>query len=86
LKREDFHTPTWKRLSKHVADRIDELRQLNDSMSLSVEKTAAIRGGISELLKILALADEASASPEVSPDELSALTMPPASNGQKSEM
>jgi hypothetical protein len=70
LKREDFHTQTWRRLSQHVEERIDELRQLNDSMSLSVEKTSAIRGGISELLKILALADEASASPAVSPSEL----------------
>jgi hypothetical protein len=70
LKREDFHTQTWRRLSQLVEDRIDELRQLNDSMSLTVEKTSALRGGISELQKILALADEVSASPVVSPREL----------------
>jgi len=70
LKNEDFRTQTWKRLSTLVDERIDELRKLNDSLSLSPDKTAAIRGGIAELKKILALADEASASPAVSPDEL----------------
>jgi hypothetical protein len=70
LKNEDFRTQTWKRLSQVVDERIDELRKLNDAVSLSPEKTAAIRGGIAELKKILALADEASASPAVSPDEL----------------
>jgi hypothetical protein len=70
MKREDFHTQTWKRLSTLVDERIDELRKLNDAQSLGPEKTAAIRGGIAELKKILALADEASASPAVGPDEL----------------
>jgi hypothetical protein len=70
MKREDFRTPTWKRFSQFVEERIDELRELNDSMSFGPEKTAAIRGGIAELKKILALADEASASQAVDPDEL----------------
>lgn len=70
MKREDFRTPTWKRFSKLVEERIDELRELNDSMSFGPEKTAAIRGGIAELKKILALAEEASASQAVDPDEL----------------
>jgi hypothetical protein len=71
LKLEDFRSSTWKRLSTLVEERIDELRKSNDSQSFGPEKTAAIRGGIAELKKILALADEASASPAVSPDELS---------------
>ena len=70
MKPEDFRTPAWKRLSKHIEDRIDELRELNDNLSLSPEKTSAIRGGVAELKKILALADEVSASPAVDPDEL----------------
>jgi hypothetical protein len=70
LKNEDFRTQTWKRLSQVVDERIDELRKLNDNTSFGPEKTAVIRGGIAELKKILALADEASASPAVSPDEL----------------
>jgi len=70
MRAEDFRTPAWKRLSQYVEDRIDELRELNDTPSLGIEKTAQIRGGISELKKILALADEASAGPAVDPEEL----------------
>lgn len=70
MKTEDFRTPAWRRLSQHVEQRIDELRELNDSMSYGPEQTAAIRGGIAELKKILSLADEASLSPAVDPEEL----------------
>lgn len=76
MKAEDFRTPAWKRLSKLVEDRIDELRELNDSPSYGPEKTAQIRGGIAELKRILSLADEASLSHAVSPEELSALADP----------
>jgi hypothetical protein len=76
LKPEDFRTPAWKRLSQVLAERIEDLRQSNDQLSLSVERTAAIRGGIAELKKILALADEASASPAVDPDELISVGTP----------
>ena len=70
MKTEDFRSPAWRRLSQHVEARIDELRELNDSLSYGPEKTAAIRGGIAELKKILSLADEASLSPAVDPEEL----------------
>jgi hypothetical protein len=76
MRPEDFRTPAWKRLSQHVNERIDELRKLNDSPSYGPEKTAQIRGGISELKQILALADEASASPAVDPDELTSVGEP----------
>ena len=69
MKFEDFHTQCWKRLSQLVEERIDELRKLNDS-EMSPEKTSSVRGGIKELKKILALAEDASAGPAVSPDEL----------------
>ena len=65
--KEDFQTQCWKRLSKLVTARIDELRELNDTMH-PIEKTAGIRGGISELKKILALAESASASEATNPD------------------
>jgi hypothetical protein len=70
MKPEDFRTPTWRRLSQLIDQRVDELRKLNDSPSFGPERTALIRGGISELNKILSLADEASLSPAVDPEEL----------------
>ena len=76
MKPEDFRSATWKRLSQLIEDRVDELRQLNDNTSFGPEKTALIRGGISELNKILSLADEASLSPAVDPDELTSVGDP----------
>lgn len=70
MKPEDFRTPTWRRLAQVLSDRVQELRELNDNQSFGLEKTAALRGGIAELNKILSLADEASLSPAVDPDEL----------------
>ena len=57
-------------MSKLIQDRVDELRELNDSPSYGIEQTAVIRGGIAELKKILSLAEEASLSPAIDPDEL----------------
>ncbi len=76
LKPEDFRTNTWKRLTQTLTDRLQELRELNDSPSFGPEKTAQLRGGIAELKKILALADNASASPAVDPDELTSVGDP----------
>jgi hypothetical protein len=76
LKQEDFRTPAWKRLSQHINERVDELRKLNDSPSYGVEQTALIRGGIRELNKILSLADEASLSQAVDPEELLSVGTP----------
>ena len=76
MKQEDFRTPTWKRLTQVLEERIEDLRQSNDQLSLSVERTAAIRGGIAELKKILSLAEDASLSPAVDPDELISVGTP----------
>ena len=70
LKTEDFRSQTWKRLTKTLNDRIQELRELNDNPSFDESKTAGIRGGITELKRILSLAEQASLSPAVDPDEL----------------
>lgn len=70
MKPEDFRSVTWKRLSQLIENRVDELRQLNDNPSFGPDKTALIRGGISELNKILSLAEEANLSPAVDPEEL----------------
>lgn len=69
MRLEDFRSQTWKRTVALVQSRIDELRELNDT-ALSVERTAHTRGGIAELKRFLALADQASAEPAVVPEEL----------------
>lgn len=71
LKIEDFKSSTWRRLAQVLDERIQYLRELNDTPSFDEKKTAGIRGGIAELKRILALAEEASASPAVDPSELS---------------
>lgn len=71
MRLEDFRSATWKRLSKTIQERVDELRKLNDNPSYGIEQTALIRGGISELNKILSLAEDASLSPAIDPEELS---------------
>jgi hypothetical protein len=76
LKPEDFRTPAWKRLTQVLEERVEDLRQSNDQLSLSVERTAAIRGGIAELKKILSLADDASLGPAVDPEELLSVGTP----------
>jgi hypothetical protein len=70
LTHEDFRSGTWKRFSRLLQERLQELRELNDSQSFGTEKTSSIRGSIAEVKRILALADEASASQAVVPSEL----------------
>lgn len=69
LIREDFFTPTWRRLSEHLDARLSELREQNDRPADESE-TAATRGSIAEVKKILALADEARAGGGITPGEL----------------
>lgn len=70
LRLEDFQTQTWKRLTQTLEARLKELRELNDNPSFGAEKTALIRGGISELKRIVSLAEQASLAPAVDPGEL----------------
>lgn len=76
LKFEDFRSATWKRLTQTLEERLQELRELNDSPSFDAVKTAGIRGGIAELKRILSLADQASLSPAVDPNELAGVGNP----------
>lgn len=69
LLREDFSTRTWKRLSQHLDARLTDLRQQNDR-ELDEIQTASIRGSIGEVKRILALAEQASAGPSITPGEL----------------
>lgn len=69
LQPEDFQTKTWKRLTSSLLNRLQALRESNDTPS-DPSTTAAIRGSIAEVKRILALAPEASARPAVTPEEL----------------
>ena len=70
MKDEDFRSATWRRLTQTLQERVQELRELNDSPSFSPEKTAQIRGGIYELKRILSLSEQVSLRPAVDPGEL----------------
>lgn len=50
---EDIRSETWKRLAEHCRQRIQRLRELNDSGDL--ETTTRRRGQIAELKSLLAL-------------------------------
>ena len=58
---DDRQSPTWKRLRAHIETQIAALREKNDSESLTPEKTAALRGEIKALKKLLALENPAPA-------------------------
>lgn len=55
--KQDLRTDIWKRFQQVARTRIDELRQQNDRIELSPEETAAIRGRIAELKRLLDLED-----------------------------
>lgn len=67
---EDFHTVCWKHVVAHIGQRIEEMRQDNDTQHTEID-TARIRGGICELKKILALAEQASAGHATAPELIS---------------
>jgi len=56
LTHDDFKTPTWQRIDALLNKRIDELRRQNDA-DLDEQQTAAVRGGIMELKRLLSLAE-----------------------------
>jgi len=58
MKPEDFHSPTWRRLTQELEERLQYLRELNDSSGSSPEKTALTRGQISEVKRLIALSKE----------------------------
>jgi hypothetical protein len=71
----DFRTWTWKRLTKLLEARLEELREFNDVPTNTETKTALIRGQISEVKRLLALstdsarADDFPSDGEVAPSE-----------------
>lgn len=53
--REDFSTKAWSRFKKDMQARLEELRVQNDKLSNDDMTTAAIRGRIAEVKRILSL-------------------------------
>lgn len=48
----------WSRLTKLLQERLQELREFNDSSANDQIKTALIRGQISEVKRLLALSED----------------------------
>jgi hypothetical protein len=59
LTREEARSPLWKKLAPFIEREIAEMREANDSLTLSIADTTAKRGAIRFAKQILALADEA---------------------------
>ena len=67
LTHDDFKTPTWQRINTLLNGRIDELRRQNDA-DLDEQQTAAVRGGIKELKRLLGLAEQRPGSHTARPE------------------
>lgn len=64
----DFRTPTWQRLQQELSRQLEGLRKQNDGQHLDAIKTAAIRGQIAAVQRILSLSVEDSDRPEALPE------------------
>lgn len=64
LRIEDLRSDTWRRLTQHLREQLQELRESNDLMSLDANKTAFIRGQIKVVKEILDLSNSGSLSPD----------------------
>jgi hypothetical protein len=53
---DDLRSPTWRRFTKELQLRLQELREFNDASANTAEKTALIRGQISEVKRLISLA------------------------------
>ena len=54
----DVFSPTWVFVTKHLESEINRLRERNDSIALSAEQTAVIRGEIRALIRLVKLPEE----------------------------
>lgn len=57
----DTTSATWQKLRRHLVDRLQNLREENDSLKLSEAETAAKRGRIAEIVEMLSLEDMSAA-------------------------
>lgn len=58
LRREDFSTATWKRLTQELSAELQRLREMNDA-DMDPTRTASIRGQIKQVKNLLRRAEEA---------------------------
>lgn len=54
LSNEERHSPVWARLREHLEQRLQSLRQRNDT-DLTLEQTAKLRGRIADTQYVLSL-------------------------------
>ena len=64
----DFNSHQWHMLKKWTEDQLKKAREKNDLISLNEVETAALRGEIRVLQRILDLPNEVTRSVEVFPD------------------
>ena len=64
----NFNSPQWHVLKKWTEDQLKKAREKNDLISLNEVETAALRGEIRVLKRILDLPNEVTRSVEVFPD------------------
>ncbi len=60
----NFHADDWHRVRKWAEAEIDRIRIKNDAVGLSVEETAALRGEIRVLKRLVGLPEAAKRSAE----------------------
>lgn len=65
----DFQSATWHLLRKWAEDQLKRAREKNDSVALSADDTAALRGEIRILKKFLDLPNAAARGVVVNPDD-----------------
>ncbi len=54
LDNHDKHTPTWQKIQKHLTERLESLRTMNEK-NHDKRKTAELRGRIKELRSLLTM-------------------------------
>jgi hypothetical protein len=64
----DFNSPSWHLIRKWSEEQLVRAREKNDSVSLSPEETAAVRGEIRILKRLLDLPNAAAREVAISPD------------------
>lgn len=55
LTKHEAEHPIWQKLKVHMSERLDALREQNDSAALSEVETAQIRGRIKEIKQLMML-------------------------------